>query len=301
VLASTDSAGFGAGFAAESGAGRAAAGHGAPDVISNQQAGDLAGGEAMAHELGADGPVFMVSTASAAGAAAIAVATNLLSGGLAASVLVVAADCVSRAGLYGLVALRALSRDGCRPFAARRGGIHVSECAAALVITDGRNGAGTATPAGHILSAWSSNVATQFARPDAEGIADAITHALALAGRSPADVAHVNAHAAGTGQGDQAEMDALSAVLGGGLAEVPVVSVKGVVGHCQAAAGVLEVIVTLRAVQEGRPPPLLGLADVDPQWAGQNFGQRRAPTPLTTAMSISCGLGGANAAVLVAA
>jgi 3-oxoacyl-(acyl-carrier-protein) synthase len=267
------------------------------DHAGTRAAGGVAGAGPgdLARTLGLTGPVLVVSNASAAGAAAITVGLDLLAAGAAPQVLVVAVDCVTRPGLYGLVALRALSRTGCRPFARGRDGIHVAEAAAAILLGGPRARPGDVG----LLGAWVSNVATQLARPDPAGVADAIRRALDRSGRSAADVGHVNAHAAGTGQGDRAEMTALREVLGDRLVDLPVVSVKGVVGHCQGAAGVVEVIVALRAVREGKAPPLHTTGEIDPLWTEQNFGQRPGPVPLETALSISCGLGGANAAVLV--
>ena len=249
---------------------------------------------AVAERLGIAGPVLMTSNASAAGAAALVVAADLLAAGVTDRVTVIGVDCITRTGLYGLVALRALSKQGCRPFAADRRGIHLAECSAAVVL-DRR-------PVPHacrMTGGWVSNVAGQYARPEVEGLIDVIGRACTRAGILPSELDHVNAHAAGTQQGDLAELTALEQLLGPAVRDIPVLSVKGILGHCQGAAGVLEAIATVRALQEGVPPVLAGVDDVDPRWSQQNFGQRRTTRPLHRAVSISCGLGGVNAAVVM--
>jgi 3-oxoacyl-(acyl-carrier-protein) synthase len=251
---------------------------------------------AVAERLEIDGPAMMAANASAAGAAALAIAVDLLQAQVADRVVVVGVDCITRSGQFGLAALRALSREGCHPFTAHRRGIHLAEAAAAMVIDRIAPDAGTRLFGAHV-----SNVATQYARPDVAGIIDAVAGALFSAGVDADDIDHVSAHAAGTAQGDRAEMAALGELFKARMTEVPVFSAKGVTGHCQGAAGVLEAIVAKLAIEVGRAPVQGELDAVDPAWSDQNFGHLSYPRPLRYATSISCGLGGCNAAVVVGA
>ncbi|MDX2917328.1 MULTISPECIES: beta-ketoacyl synthase N-terminal-like domain-containing protein [Streptomyces] len=244
-----------------------------------------------------DGPVVQVGNASAAGATASGVAADLLRDGVVERVVVCGVDTVTETAFHGLASLRTLSPRGCRPFSTRRAGIRISECGAAMVLeraTAATNGAGYAR-----LRGWgSSNEASQAARPDYEGVTKAVRRALADARTEPGLLDYVNAHAAGTRHGDIAELRALDEVLGDRLPKVPVVSTKAALGHCQGAAGTVEAIMTVLTLARGDVLPTLGLEDRDPRWDHLNLGDRAPEAPPSVGMTISCGLGGSNVAVV---
>ncbi|WP_228972951.1 beta-ketoacyl synthase N-terminal-like domain-containing protein [Streptomyces sp. DH12] len=240
-----------------------------------------------------DGPVVQVGNASAAGATALGVGADLLRDGVADRVVVCGVDTVTETAFQGLASLRTLSPAGCRPFAARRSGIRISECAAALVLERAAD-----APLAHLRGWGSSNEASQAARPDPEGVAKAVRRALADAGTDPAEIGYVNAHAAGTRHGDAAELEALGEVLGERLPFVPVVSSKAALGHCQGAAGTVEAIVTVLTLHRGEVLATLGPAERDPRWDHLDFGGKQPDRPPSAALTLSCGLGGSNVAVV---
>ncbi|MDN3270108.1 beta-ketoacyl-[acyl-carrier-protein] synthase family protein [Streptomyces sp. MA15] len=240
-----------------------------------------------------DGPVVQVGNASAAGATALGVGADLLRDGVADRVLVCGVDTVTETAFHGLASLRTLSPGGCRPFAARRSGIRISECAATVVLERAAD-----RPLVHLRGWGSSNEASQPARPDFEGVAKAVRRALADARTRPEDIGYVNAHAAGTRHGDVAELRALEEVLGGHLPRIPVVSSKAALGHCQGAAGTVEAIVTVLTLLRGEVLPTLGLQDRDSRWDHLNLGDKRPDRPPQAALTLSCGLGGSNVAVV---
>lgn len=242
---------------------------------------------------GWEGPVVQVGNASAAGATALGVGADLLRDGVADRVVVCGVDTVTETAFQGLASLRTLSPGGCRPFTTRRSGIRISECAAAVVLEHGAD-----APLARLRGWGSSNEASQAARPDSEGVAKAVRRALADAGAEPAELDYVNAHAAGTRHGDVAELRALAEVVGDHLPRIPVVSSKAALGHCQGAAGTVEAIVTVLTLMRGEVLPTLGLADRDPRWDHLNLGDAQPGRPPRTALTISCGLGGSNVAVV---
>lgn len=243
-----------------------------------------------------DGPVVQVGNASAAGATALGVATDLLRDGVVERVVVCGVDTVTETAFHGLASLRTLNPRGCRPFSTRRAGIRISECGAAMVLERGT----AETTSGYArLRGWgSSNEASQAARPDYEGVAKAVQRALADARTGADRLDYVNAHAAGTRHGDIAELRALDEVLGDRLPKVPVVSTKAALGHCQGAAGTVEAIMTVLTLARGEVLPTLGLEDRDPRWDHLNLGDRAPEAPPSVGMTISCGLGGSNVAVV---
>ncbi|MEU3551417.1 beta-ketoacyl synthase N-terminal-like domain-containing protein [Streptomyces longwoodensis] len=256
--------------------------------------------ERVATDCGLTGQVITVATTSAAGCVALGVARRMITSGRVGRVVVCGVDVITEAGFYGLAALRTLSPHGCRPFSADRSGIRISEAAAALVIETDAPEKGRIR--GRLEGVAANNLAAQPARPEAEGVAAAVRGALRQAGRLPAEVDYVNAHAAGTRHGDAAELSALHEVFGDRLLrDLPVVSSKAAIGHCQGAAGVVEAVVSLATLERGQVLPTLGLASVDPRWREYNLGQRPPGRPPEVAVSVSCGLGGVNAAVVLGA
>ena len=119
--------------------------------------------------------------------------------------------------------------------------------------------------------------------------------ALAAAGLTAADIGYVNAHGTGTVANDRAEAAALRAVFG--ERRVPVSSTKGVTGHTLGAAGIVEAIVTVQALEEQALPPSINLRTPDPTLALDIVTQPRL-VKLRHAMSNNFGFGGTNCALI---
>lgn len=235
-------------------------------------------------------------SASASGAVAVGLASDLLLTGTAKRVVVAAADGISRSAFFGLNSLRTLSAAGCRPFSRRRRGIRIAEAAAAIAL-EAKPAAATRRPT--IVGYGASNMADHPARPHAEGIRLAVEACLAEGGDARDVVDYVNVHGPGTRHGDQAELTALELVFGDQLPAIALSSSKPVLGHGQGAAGLVELVLTIQACDTGLLPPTHGLDDVEPKWSHLDFVPQPREAPVRAGMSISCGLGGINAAVLV--
>lgn len=256
----------------------------------------------LAARLGIGGFVSALGNASASGAAVIAMAGDLVAAGEAAVVVACGVDTITSAAYHGLHSLRVLSPTGSRPFHARRAGIRVSEGAGAVVVEESSSARARGAPRTIRLAGWgASNRATHLLRSGSDGIRDAVLRALDRGGLGPGDVAYVNAHGAGTMQGDAEEIEALRQVFGDGLPEIPINSSKPVLGHCQGAAGMLEAIVTALALEHGISPPTFGLDQVDPHWADLDLVPgRTADLRPGVGLSLSSGLGGISVAVALA-
>lgn len=254
---------------------------------------------------GAKGPVLTYSVACASSAVAIGEALRAvqrgdvdlaLAGGSEALVVpgVVAAwqAMQTLAGFAPGDAARA-----CRPFAADRNGFVLGEGAAFLVLESERHArARGARVLGRLLGYGLSNDATHLTKPDAAGQARALRAALRHAGLQPADVGYCNAHGTATKIGDLVECEALSAVWGPALPDLRVSSTKALHGHLLGAAGALEAVITLLALQQRALPPNLNGATVDPACALNLVrpGDTAAPA-LQAAVSSSFAFGGTNA------
>jgi 3-oxoacyl-[acyl-carrier-protein] synthase II len=253
---------------------------------------------ALAQGLALQGPRMTFSTACSSSALAIAEAADAIARGRVRRAVAVGTDALCRITFSGFDALQALDVRPCRPFAADRAGLSLGEGAAALVlehIDDARArgaeplafvlGHGVATDAHHVTAP----------HPDGAGARAALEAALASAAVAPEAIDYVNAHGTGTPKNDAIEVAVLRAVLGERLARVPVSSTKAQVGHCLAAAGAVEAVVTVLALAQGLVPPTAGLADVDPAFADLDL----VPAPgrrerLGVAVSSSFGFGGHN-------
>jgi 3-oxoacyl-(acyl-carrier-protein) synthase len=132
-------------------------------------------------------------------------------------------------------------------------------------------------------------------QPEGKGLGQAMRIALDDAGLAPSAVDYINAHGTGTADNDPAEAKAICAVFGD--APPAVSSTKRFFGHALAAAGAIEAIVTVLAIERQAIPPNLGLRTVDPRIPLAPVAEYRS-AKLDVAMSTSLGFGGNNSAVL---
>jgi 3-oxoacyl-[acyl-carrier-protein] synthase II len=137
--------------------------------------------------------------------------------------------------------------------------------------------------------------------PEGTGAARAVRAALEMAGASPDDVTHINAHATSTPVGDPNEYTALRSVFGARVEEIPVSATKASTGHLLGGTGALEAIFTVLALRDRTAPPTINITEQDP---AVPFRLSGAPTPLgegdQLAISNSFGFGGHNAVVAFA-
>ena len=222
-------------------------------------------------ELGARGGVHCPVSACASGAEALAVALELLRSGRADVVVAGGAEaCVHPLPLAGFAQMRALStrhdepEAASRPYDKGRDGFVLGEGAGVLVLeTEAHAAARGATVRARLAGAGLASDAHHVTAPDPSGAgaARSITAALRDAGVGATDVGHVNAHATSTPLGDLAEARALTTALG--AHRPPVTATKSCTGHLLGAAGAVEAIATVLALQSGVVPPIRNLDDPD--------------------------------------
>ncbi|GGL65637.1 3-oxoacyl-[acyl-carrier-protein] synthase 2 [Streptomyces fumigatiscleroticus] len=272
-----------------------------PMALPNMLAGQLS------IELGVTGPGLVVATACASGATAVGVARDQLSLGRCDIVLTGASDAlVTPFQVAGYAQTGALSQrhddpaGASRPFDADRDGFVIGEGAGLLVLerpehARARGARVRARVVGYGATADAHHVTAPH--PEGRGIEAALRAALADAGASPRDVAHVNAHGTGTPLNDLVEAAAVHRVL----PHAPVVtSTKGVTGHLLGAAGAVEAVYTVLAVERGLVPPTANLGRPDPR---VELDVATVPTRrrIGLALTNSLGFGGQNAVLAVAA
>lgn len=274
-----------------------------PLLLPMQLPNMLAGQTAM--EFGATGPNLVVATACASGTTAIGTARDLLALDRCDIVLAGGSEAMVTplvmAGFAQMGALSGRSDDpaaASRPFDADRDGFVAGEGAGVLVLertADARaRGAGVrARIAGYGASADAHHMTRPH--PEGAGMEQALRAALADADAVPADVRHVNAHGTSTPLNDLVEAAAIGRVLPDGPL---VTSTKGVTGHLLGAAGAVEAVFSVLAVEQGLVPPTANLDRLDPR---MNIKVADAPTgtPMELALSNSCGFGGQNATLAI--
>jgi len=135
--------------------------------------------------------------------------------------------------------------------------------------------------------------------PTGRGLLNAMGQALAEADILYADVGYVNTHGSATQVGDKVDVVAVKKVFGEHAPAMLVSSIKAATGHMMAASGALEVIVTAMALHRGVIPPTLNFETPDPDCDLDCVPNAPREVDMRAAMSISVGLGGHNAAVLL--
>ncbi|WP_100810610.1 MULTISPECIES: beta-ketoacyl synthase [unclassified Microbacterium] len=134
--------------------------------------------------------------------------------------------------------------------------------------------------------------------PEGHGAARAVTMALEMADASPDDVTHINAHATSTPVGDPNEYQALRAIFGARVDDIPVSATKASTGHLLGGTGALEAIFTVLAIGQRQAPPTINLTTQDPEVPFRISGQvQDLGAGDQLAISNSFGFGGHNAVV----
>jgi beta-ketoacyl ACP synthase len=156
----------------------------------------------------------------------------------------------------------------CRPFDKDRNGFVFGEAGALMVIeTEEHAKARGANILARLMGASVTSDGFHMVAPDPNGerAGHAITRAIQLAGLTPGDIGHVNAHATGTSVGDLAEGKAINRALGAHGGNAAVYAPKSALGHSVGAVGAVESILTVQALRDQIIPPTLNLTNLDPE------------------------------------
>ena len=256
----------------------------------------------VAAALGTRGPRLSPSTACSSGAIALAMAASWIRAGRVDVAIAGGSDALARMTYTGFHALQALSSEPCRPFDRERRGLSLGEGAGIVILESeaharARGARILAELAGAGLSCDASHPTAPHG--EARGAVLALEAALRDAGASPSDIDYVNAHGTGTVQNDASETFALRRVLGAAAGRVAVSSTKALIGHLLGAAGAVEAIVTILAIEDCWAPPTLHLRHADPACDLDyvpNVGRRLA---IAGALSNSYGFGGNNCSLVL--
>ena len=237
--------------------------------------------------LGTRGPCITIATACSSSAKIFAQGERLLRVGLADAAILAGVDTLCGSVLFGFNALGLVAPQACRPFDVARCGISIGEAAGFALLE--RDGAATAP---RLLGYGESSDAHHMSTPHPEGLGArlALADTFARSGLTPGAIDYINLHGTATVKNDAVEARLVADVFPAGTRAS---STKGYTGHTLGAAGILEAVLTLLAMELGIVPGTLNSMTPDPVCAPQLALGNETRT-IRTALSNSFGFGGNN-------
>ena len=236
--------------------------------------------------------VEVISNACISGVSALIVAKRWIESGRYKRVIVAGGDILSHFITSGFLSFRSVSVHPCRPYDIQRDGLSLGEaCGAVLLETQGN--------ANHIILSGGaiSNDANHISGPSrtGDGLALAINQAMEEAGALPEDISFINAHGTATVYNDEMESKAIHLA---GLATVPVNSLKPYFGHTLGASGIIETILCIEQLKEGRYYGTLGYETLGVPMPITVYTTHQ-PMPMKCCIKTASGFGGCNAALVL--
>ena len=276
-----------------------------PTMIANIAAGNIA----IRHN--AQGPCLPIVTACATGTHSAGEAFRAIKFGLADAIITGGAEAaIHPMAIGGFANSRALTssetlEDACTPFDARRSGFTMAEGAGIIILetlehAQARGAKILAELVGYGLSADAYHLTSPM--PEGEGAARCMDMAMKHAGLKPTDIQYINTHGTSTPLGDICETKAIKASFGDYAKNGLVVSsTKSMMGHLLGAAGAVEAIVCLKALNEGIIPPTINIEELDPAIderinLTRDVAQKR---DVRYALSNNFGFGGQNSTLIL--
>jgi len=256
-----------------------------------------AGASRLSLEFGITGPVYTVSTACSSSNHAIGQAFWLLRQGVCDTALAGGSEAPFGIGvLKAWEAMRVLAPDTCRPFSKDRRGLVLGEGGAMLVMEtlEAARARGARIYA-EILGFGMSSDAHHLTQPAAEGAARAMRSALSDGGVDASQVGYINAHGTGTLANDPTEVAAIRSVFNSHAGDIAVSSTKSMHGHALGAAGAIEAVATILALDRGLLPPTANFTEHDPQCDIDVIPNTAREQKVDYALSNSFAFGGLNA------
>ncbi len=263
----------------------------------------------LAERFGTKGSPISVSTACASGASAIQLGVEAIRRGEADAALCIGTDgSVNAECLIRFSLLSALStandppQAAAKPFSKNRDGFVMAEGAAALVLESYDSATARGAKILGVL-AGCGEMADSFHRtrssPDGKAIIGCIRNAVADAGLTPDDIDYINPHGTGTPENDKMEYLGVASVFGERAKSIPISSNKSMIGHTLSAAGTVEAVFTLLALEHQRLPPTINYNVPDPAIPLDVVPNTARDAKVRHALSNSFGFGGQNVSLVM--
>ena len=255
--------------------------------------------ERIAAELGISGYINTLSTACSSGANAIMLGARMLLQGKLDRVLVGGTDALTKFTINGFRSLMIYDEQWCRPFDESRSGLNLGEGAGFLLLENEKSISISGNKTLCYLSGW-SNAADAYhqtaSSPDGKGATLAINNAIIRSGKSRTEISYINAHGTGTKNNDLSESVALKNVFG---ENIPMFSsTKAFTGHTLAAAGAIEAVFSILAIQHNLVYPNLNYDTAINETGLVPVSKLLTDKPVNTVLSNSFGFGGKNSSLI---
>jgi len=262
-----------------------------PKLIPN------AGSSHITMEFGITGPAFTIASACASSAHSIAQSCMMLRSGLIDVAITGGSEaCITFGTVKGWEALRVTSKTTCRPFSKDRCGMILGEGSATLVLETLEHAQSRGAKIyAEVIGFGMSSDAGNIVQPSSDGAVRAIRACLKDADINPEAVQYINAHGTGTPQNDPSESAAIGEAFGDHTDKLAVSSTKSMHGHALGAAGALESIAVVAALQQQIAPPTMNYNELDPKCPLDYVPNQARPMPIDIALSNSFAFGGLNA------
>ncbi|SKB75868.1 beta-ketoacyl-[acyl-carrier-protein] synthase family protein [Dyadobacter psychrophilus] len=255
--------------------------------------------ERIAAELGISGYINTLSTACSSGANAIMLGARLLLSGKLDRVLVGGSDALTKFTINGFRSLMIYDDQWCRPFDETRSGLNLGEGAAFLLLENDSSIDISGNKTIGYVNGW-ANAADAYhqtaSSPDGKGATLAITNALEKSGFALSDISYINAHGTGTKNNDLSESVALRNVFGENIPSFS--STKSFTGHTLAAAGAIEAVFSILAIQHDLIFPNLNYKIPIAETGLEPVASLQTEKPVKAVLSNSFGFGGNNSSLV---
>jgi 3-oxoacyl-[acyl-carrier-protein] synthase II len=273
-----------------------------PSLISNMCSG------LVAIELGARGPNFSIVSACATATHAIGESLRMIRGGEADVMVCGGAEAsITPLAYAGFCSMKAMStnndnpQQASRPFDLNRDGFIMAEGSGILVLESlehalARGARIYCEIAGYAATCDAFHITSPD--PEGKGLSLAMSRSLHDARIAPTEVDYINAHGTSTPYNDKFETLAIKKVFGDHARKVLISSTKSMTGHLLGAAGGVEAIVSVKAIQTGEIPPTINLDTPDPDCDLDYVPNVKRSARVNTVMSDNLGFGGQNAALI---
>jgi 3-oxoacyl-[acyl-carrier-protein] synthase II len=243
--------------------------------------------------------VSTISTACSSSANAIILGSNLIKQDILDCVVVGGTECLTKFHLNGFKSLMILDRVPCRPFDSTRAGLNLGEGAAYLVLESDEHARSHNANVLCKISGY-GNACDSYhqtaSSPDGKGATIAMQNALDMSGLKPSEIDYINAHGTGTTNNDESEGIAIMNVFGNSIP--PVSSTKAYTGHTTSAAGSVEAVISILAIQEGFLPPNLNFRNKMENLSFTPVRKLTRNVNINHVLSNSFGFGGNNSAII---
>ena len=262
-----------------------------------------AGASQVSMDLGITGPAFSVTSACASSNHALGEAYWMVRSGRVDQALAGGSEaCISYGSVRSWEALRVLAAAACRRFRMDRRGLVLGEGGGVIVLENWEHAKARGAKIYAELAGFGQSAdAGDIVQPSDVGAAAAVSEALADSGLAPEQIGYINAHGTGTSINDVVETRAIKLAFGKQAGRVAISSTKSMHGHGLGAAGALEIVATVKAVEAQLLPPTIAFTTPDPECDLDYVPNQPRPAAIEAALSNSFAFGGLNAVVAVKA